>query len=293
MKQLNAAKIAVVVPVFDRFESISRLIEVLAGQSDDVSFVIVDHGTSDYKPSLDVVERVEVVRRSPELWFTGALNEGLRHVLKHRDDVSDVLIVNDDITIEDDDWLRKLQSHLSSRTMVSCMAVDNQQRVLYAGLRFCRFRCQYLRLEQGSVASELTQVVYTCDALPTRTLLVRKEVIQEVGLLNAKALPHYASDYEWTARAKRYGIELLMITSTAVQTEMATRNKMGRTKIYPKPKLRNFWREALDPRVQGSFPNTFHLARLTQSLPYALYQTGMRLSAKIVGFICSNYLRSP
>ncbi len=285
-------RIAVVVPVFNRFQFLPRLLASLSHSQIDIHFILVDHGTKDLTGENLPAGKFEILKRSSDLWFTGAANEGLRY-LRADSSFTHILLMNDDVIIEDPLWWDKMLKHSSEKSLVSCMALSAERKAHYTGLKLDPFRFKYTHFDFGKLQSEISSGITMCDVLPTRGLLFRQTQLNAIGLLAEVELPHYGSDYEWTARAKALGFDLLMTKHTYLITEMkdSTKEVSGRKK-YAHHEAKKFWKDLFNPHLQGNMITTSNYAKLVFHPPYRQAFVTFRFLKKTLGFVKTNYWKN-
>jgi GT2 family glycosyltransferase len=274
--------VAIVIPVFDRFEFLPALLHQLSNQTVVPDhLVIVDHGIQTLTLHRDWPFQVTILKRSSELWFTAATNEGLSYARSIAPDF--IGILNDDVVLGSGHWLERLvEIAKAPNTIAGSTAVDDQGRVLYAGVRLQRAAFRYSYNDRKRLYREIDRSAVDCDVLPTRGILFRTEILDRVGLLDEAGLPHYASDYEWTARAKRDGIQLRMARDVYLIT-----NKASAATLPPRclrSELADFF---YSRHRKGSLPVARSYAAKVFRQPY---RAGY-LTAHVVKFIAACTLR--
>lgn len=283
--------IAIAIPTYNRFEPITNLLGSLENQVyRDFIVVIVDHGTQELALKTSYSFRVDVIKRSSNLWFTGAANEGILYVQNQIKCVSYLMLMNDDILIEDRNFLQTFSEHAEEGKVISCTAIDkDSKKIIYAGIKFRKLTCKYEQLYKDLPLNQIKDIQCDCDVLPTRSTLVPLSVIKRFGPLNEEKLPHYRSDYEWTSRFGKGGIRLIMLNSTYIATKIGDNNVSGR-RLYKSNKLKNFVDDLLDRhRCQNIF-DTYNYAKLAFGFPYNYYYIAYTLFRKILGFFVTNYI---
>lgn len=255
--------VAVVIPVFDRFEFLPALLRQLSSQSvlpDHV--VIVDHGRQSLSLQGDWPFQVEILKRDSSLWFAAATNEGLVHA--RNGNPRFLMILNDDVRIGCDHWLARLLEVASDReVMVASTAVDDGLQVWYAGVKLKVAAFRYDFCERGRPYGAIDQSPVHCDVLPTRGLLFPARLLDRIGYLNDRALPHHSSDYEWTARAKSQGVDLVMVRDVYVITDCDS--PPPRTSVSLADELMVYFK---NPYLKGSFPVARAYAANVFTQPY-------------------------
>ena len=93
----------VVTTVFNRSESVVKYLACLDRQSfRNFSLVLVDHGTQPLSLDIKFPEYVTLLRGSPEMWWTGAVNIGIRYLLESENVADqDVIILQNDAATPD------------------------------------------------------------------------------------------------------------------------------------------------------------------------------------------------
>lgn len=287
--------ISVVIPIFNRFAEIIRLLDQLNAQSyQSFKVFIVDHGTEDLiLDTSSYTFQIEIIKASSNLWFTGAINRGLEYLINDANtSIKYALIMNDDILIEDLNFIEKLLDEANDKKIVSCMAITEQNNIIYAGLKLEKFKFRYRRIGQGKNRDKLSEEKVNCDVLPTRCLLVPIRVIKQIGLLNENRLPHYGSDYEWTSRAKKYGFELIMINWIYIKTKINNKEVSGRKK-YEKPIISTFLKEFFNQYRRSNIYEILNYSFLVFGFPYNLIFALFSILRKITGFLFTNFIMMP
>ena len=98
-------KFHVVIPVFNRLSMTLGCLESLSVQTDKMmNVVLVDDGSTDDTSEV-VLKRfpeVHILEGNGDLWWTGAINLGIRHVLSSAAPGDYVVLVNNDTYFESD-----------------------------------------------------------------------------------------------------------------------------------------------------------------------------------------------
>ena len=288
-------ELVIVIPIFNRFDEIKNLLNQLENQSyKNFKVLIVDHGTQDFILSSPPDQfPIEIIKASSQLWFTGAVNRGLEYVINYAGTyIKYVLIMNDDIIIEDLTLIEKLLDEADDEKIVSCMAITEQNKIIYAGIKLEKFKFRYRRIGQGKNVEELSDDKIICDVLPTRCLLVSIKIIQEIGLLNENRLPHYGSDYEWTSRAKKSGFKLVMISSIYLKTKINNKEVSAKKK-YEKPIVTTFFKEFFNKYRRSNIYQIINYSWLVFGFPYNLLFASFSIFRKITGFFINIFLINP
>ena len=203
-------KIHILIPVHNNRDTTLKCLELLSKQTfRDFTVTVTDDGSTDgtYGAICEQFPEVTVLRGDGKLWWTGAMNMALEHVLALVDDDDCILTLNNDVTFAED-YLASLAKVASERPMylIGSAAFDmaNPQKAIYTG-DFFDWRTS--RREVGRYISG-DHFNDNVNSLPGRGTLVPVKVFKKIGLFDAKRLPHYAADIEFSIRAERGGFSL-------------------------------------------------------------------------------------
>lgn len=210
----------VVMAVRNRLALTHACLESLSVQSyPAVRVVVVDDRSSDGTPDAIAVEFPEavVLRGNGELWWTGATALGVEWVLERCDADDCILTLNNDTTVAPDyiETLMRVLREAGGRALVGSVALDSRDRdtISDGGPHLNWLTAKGGSYNSGLSLAEIVSTGVTAthpDVLAGRGTLIPTQCFRSIGNFNASALPHYAADYEFSARAARAGYALLM-----------------------------------------------------------------------------------
>jgi GT2 family glycosyltransferase len=199
---------------FDDLSNTKRVIECFSKQTYKFSrLVIVDHGKNHktYKEFSGHFLGVEIVKANPDLWWTGALNEGISYALKTAIAGDYILTINNDCTFDKNFVLKIVNiSSKNNRVIVGSFEIDaKDKKTIITGI---------IKIDwQKGVFKNLKDLKFgENDTLSTNGTLIPIEVFKKNGLLDKKHFPHYGSDYEFFIRAKSNRFKLVSSNSVYV-----------------------------------------------------------------------------
>jgi GT2 family glycosyltransferase len=224
-----SAHVFVVVPVHNRVGFTRECLGALTGQTySDLSVIVVDDGSADgtaeavrhYYPDVVLLEG------DGSLWWAGATNMGVAWALERCSGGDYVLTLNND-TVVLPDYVSSLVavSRSCAPALVGSVAVDvrDGDTIADGGPAVNWASAKWRRLNEGRSLRECRQEGFTVtrpDVLSGRGTLIPVECIRRVGLFNARRLPHYGADYEFSRRAARAGYQLVMSYASAVASHV-------------------------------------------------------------------------
>jgi GT2 family glycosyltransferase len=213
-----AETIHILLPVHNRREITRRFIQCLKRQTyGNYHVVLIDDGSTDGTDGMvrGEINPATVIKGHGDWWWAGSLQQGYLWLKSHvvaSDDL--VLIINDDTEFEAD-FLERAVSILSGKRktllLAHCYSRDNE-RLIDAGIHIDWKR---LTFEQAITPDQI-------NCLSTRGLFLRVRDLFDVGGFYPKLLPHYASDYEFTIRAQRKGMKLMTDPSLRIRLDEET-----------------------------------------------------------------------
>jgi len=210
----------IIIPVHNRCEFTVACLRSLEAQSyRNLKVVVIDDGSTDHTAEV-LAQRfpyVAVLRGSGDLWWTGATALGVEYVLERCSDDDYILTLNNDTIVGSDyiENLLRVARDEGGHVVLGSVAVDirNCDTIVDGGPHL-----NWLTAKGGSynVGRSLREVVdegLTATQptfLPGRGTLIPVKCIRAVGNFDAKRLPQYAADYEFSTRAARAGCHLVM-----------------------------------------------------------------------------------
>ena len=203
----------VLIPAHNGKDDVLRLLGCLGEQAyREFKIVLMDDGSTD--GTATAVARtfpdVTVLRGNGRLWWTGAIVCAVTHILRGANEDDSILLLNNDLTI-DRDYVGQLveASRAHGRCLVGSTNVDaDNPRSMHAGV----WMDNRLRLTVNSDEAVIRGggIDDHVDVLPGRGTLIPVEVFNTIGGFNARKLPHYGADYEFSIRARRAGFRLIV-----------------------------------------------------------------------------------
>lgn len=275
----TATRLFILLPVCNRRETTTAFVTALRGQSwRGFTLVLIDDGSTDGTAAVvrTLWPTVEVITGTGAWWWAGSLHEGCRHLQKlgvTDDDV--LLLINDDVVIAPP-FLEEAMAEMAETRGTLLLArqtdahtgevIDNGGGV-HADLRELRFN-----------AARTPEEI---NCLPTRGLFLRWSDLQRAGGFRPRSLSHYLSDYEFTLRARRSGLQLRVARTAAVGVK-ADQTGLADEGLLALPRLRRlallFSRRFKDnPWTWSSF--AWHTAAPTR-LPYLWLKIWMHFAIR-------------
>jgi GT2 family glycosyltransferase len=210
----------VVVPVHNRIDYTLPFLASVQDQDYPYTMtVLVDDGSTDdtAKTVASMFPECVVLPGDGSLWWAGATNLALDWVLERAADGDCVLTMNNDTVIEPD-FVRKMVDAWGEwpRSLVGAVVADMGDRSVVDDAGVCIDWPTAKYVSPTFDERDMAEV----NVLSGRGMLVPVGAFRECGLFDARALPQYGADYEFSARCARHGFELLVTRQAVVYSAL-------------------------------------------------------------------------
>jgi GT2 family glycosyltransferase len=197
-------KIFILLPVHNRREITRLFISYLRLQTfQNYHLVLIDDGSSDGTEEMvrEAIESLTVIKGQGSWWWAGSLQQGINWLKGNSTNLDDIiLMINDDTKIEAD-FLEKAVEILSSEDRLLLLAQAFGLKTDLPDDLGIKVNLKTLSFRQAQPLEEI-------NCLSTRGLFLRYSDLLETGDFHPRILPHYLSDYEFTIRAYKKGFKL-------------------------------------------------------------------------------------
>jgi GT2 family glycosyltransferase len=258
-----------IIPVFNRIALTEACINCLSAQTyPNLRIVVVDGGSTDGTP--ERIRRqfphVELVEGQKELWWGEAMQLGIEHSLVHSRRDDDMLLMMNNDTLIDPDYVATLVRVSQERhAAVVGVIVDSADpsKVLDAG-EFIDWSTYSFPVK--TVREPEDTFVDGVDLLPGRGTLVPLAMVRAAGNVNGARFPHYIADCEFFSRLKRNGFQIgvtweAVIRSHVEVTGLSTQDAEPLTFLQA-------WKALFSKRSMDNVPN--HWRFIEDCAPAAL-----------------------
>ncbi len=215
--------IFVVIPTFNRKETLLRCLACLAAQDVAHQTILSDSGSTD--GTAEAVKQAFpdtlVLKGHSELFWTGAVCLGLRWVADNADAGDYFLLLNDD-TEFDAGYLQTLLTCAAedpSRIVGSvCTDLAEPGKILGGGIRINYWTGHFVIHGRGKSLDDYPRGhLQETSAQAGRATLYPVSALTEVGLPNEERLPHYGGDFEYSRRCLAHGYSLVVSYDAVVK----------------------------------------------------------------------------
>lgn len=230
-----------VIPTFRETEKIKTLIHSFDNIRDENIDIIIVNGNPNDETSQWLRDcsdsRIIEKAGNPSLYWAGLVNVGLRHILESESHPVYVFLMNADIVFSYD----ILQSFLNeAKILPPCqlgVVTVSDGKIISSGVQVLSWSFTQNRhpLAGSNVSLLPKDQLIPVDFLPTRCIMFPFEALQQAGITSEEKLPHYCSDYEFTARLSRFGYKAFIATNITVEVDT---HNTGNDVYYKKTSLK-------------------------------------------------------
>lgn len=215
-------KIFIIIPVHNRKDRTRQCLLSLEKQTEKFfETIVVDDGSTDGTTEMIQNEfpAVQVLTGSGNLWWAGATNLGIQHVLNNLNADDLILLLNNDLVVPDDFISNAYKAaYKYPETLIGSVVtdVDEKDFIFSGGVRINWATAKWLEPNKGKTLTDFPRgYILDVSTLTGRGVLIPASVFEKVGLYNSKHLPQ-CGDTEFPVRAARAGFRLIVDYSMIV-----------------------------------------------------------------------------
>ena len=263
--------IHIIIPVHNRLQLTKKCLESLDLQSfTDWHAYIVNDGSSDgTKEWVSSLERRDVscITGDGSLWWTGAMDLGIQHVLTSSSNDDFIMSLNNDLVFFSNDAIEILIEATKNSPNSICgslsVADNKNKEVMSSGSRMLSW---VLNIPHhpfyGTFYSNIKSFnPVEVDMLTGRSVIYPVSVFDNENRFNFEAFPQYGGDNEFTFRAKKKGYVLLIVPKSVV---IVNRSETG---INPMDRVLSFHEKIESLFSIRSVNNLIIRTRFAMSVP--------------------------
>ena len=220
----TGAGLHLVITDFNGIDQTRRCLQALrTGHCQDFTILVVDHGTDGRTREILERDYPDVIRveGSPEDWWTGATNLGIRAALARG--ASAVMLLNNDCYVKPETIGLLLES---AQDQPDAVIAPIQRDWRSGHITAINPRSNFLlgfptipgsrRLSPAMAAQALLPVDLIIGG---RGVILPVSVLDRLGLFDADTLPHYGADHDFYLRARQHKIPLYVSTGAFVDID--------------------------------------------------------------------------
>lgn len=257
--------IYVVIPVYNRQDFTRSCLASFRSQvHQDFKIVVVDDGSTDDTEKMLTNEfpEVHVIKGNGELWWTGAINAGIRYSLKCLTDEDYILVLNNDLELPTD-FMECIVTFAKNNkdTLVGSVVVDigERKKIVYGGVKINWWTAKQRVINFNEDLDNFSKSYSVeSDYLTGRGTLIPVHVFKRVGLYDEQHFKQ-CGDTELTLRAKQMNYRLVVFYGARIFSHEHTGGDS--INITNKYKIRDFKKYFFDVRSNFRLQYRFYFAR--------------------------------
>ena len=276
--------INVIIPVHNRIKYTVECIRSLKKQDciSKLKIFLIDDGSTDNTKNIinSKFPEVKIFKGNGNMFWGGAVNYGIKQVLKFSKKNDWILLVNNDVELETNAISNLIKNSVKYNRKVIAGALTvsfkNKKKIIKSGtlVKSWIFNVTSHQFSGLNFKSLKYKQPVKVDLLTGRCLLHPVEIFKKVKNYDSKNFPHYGADDEFSMRVKKYGYETILCpTSIVFLKEDQNRDKK-------KISYKNFIFTLLSIKSSSNIINKFKLA-------FIVAPSYAKLSFFIIGVIKS------
>ncbi|MDP3992350.1 MAG: glycosyltransferase family 2 protein [Nanoarchaeota archaeon] len=184
--------------------------------------VLVENGSTEENADFSMKrygKKADVIIIKNNVGFCGGMNEGIKHaVKKHYPDY--ILLLSNDTKIIHKKWLIKLVETAESDEkigIVGCKLIYPDGSLQIIGIKgntrmYDKGELKKINKKDEKIANKVQEVKYVIGAV----FLIKKELIEKIGLLDPKFYPVYGEEIDYCERARKNGFKIFYTPKSTV-----------------------------------------------------------------------------
>jgi GT2 family glycosyltransferase len=251
---VKAEDICIVIPVHNKRQLTLKCLESLERQTiKGARIIVVDDGSTDgtAKAIRTKFPCVTILRGNGNLWWSASMNLGVKCALEL--DTAYIISLNNDLEVAED-YIEKMiyWAQQKPSAILGSYAFDIKTGLpVYGGERIIWQKMKYVSL-LDVLPPENRTGIHEVTHFPGRGLWIPAEVFKSIGLFDAKWLPHYSADYDFTFRARENGFELYCNFDAKLYSHVECSGNYENRASYS---LRNYFRNLFSIKGGGNIKN--------------------------------------
>ena len=240
---MNKNNVGVAIPCHNNLDVLKHSIPSV--YSDDFLIIVFDDGSSDgtEKWLKENFPKIHYLKGDGSNWWTGSLAKAIDFGMANK--CNYIVSLNADVLISP-----KIVSTLikcsknNNDSIVASLVVDINDpiKVLWSGSRFKKihkllpvYASRYF-IKPGVLIGNAPKTAYEVDEVHGRGVLIPSDIIRRIGNYDFKTFPHYGGDTDFSFRAKKIGIKMLIepLCLAKVFAENTSLNKKEKVSFFGK-----------------------------------------------------------
>lgn len=230
---------------WNSFEDTKKCIQSLLSQKiDGFDILLVDNGSTDgsFERLTEMFPDIEHIQNDYNLGFSGGLNKGIQIALSRNTDY--IWILNNDIIIRDKRCLSKLIQAMESNEEIGILSPrvlnERDQDSVWFEHGTIDYNLAEGYHEEIDEKNSNSSTINYCHYVPFCCVLIRKEVFEQVGLLDERYFLYY-EDMDYSTQASSSGFRIGVASDISVYHRINASSGDSINPIHSYYRTRNRW----------------------------------------------------
>jgi GT2 family glycosyltransferase len=281
---IDPKKISVVIPVHNRKDFTLACLHSLRRQTvSGGSIVLVDDGSTDGTALAVREEFPEATLLSGDgnLWWTASMNLGVTYALNAGAEY--VISLNNDLEIAED-YLEKMifWAGWNPQAILGSYGFDIATRTPDYGGEWMEWKMKRTVKLLDRIPEEQRHGLHEVTHFPGRGLWIPAAVFNAIGLFDARWLPHYGADDDFTLRARKKGFAVYCNYDARLFSHVRASGDADNRKRYC---LKNYFNHLFGIKGGGNLKNFSVLAFRHCPLRRLWYYWPYGIAARVGGYL--------
>lgn len=236
----NMASVFIIILNYNGIKDTLELLDnIVKLDYSNYKIIVIDNASSDGSNlELKKITNIDLIENNKNLGFVGGNNIGIKFALKQKADY--ILLLNND-TIVESDFLAKLVNAMESDSGIGLtggkiMNYNDRQKIWSAGGGIKKWSKKTFQYGEGKIDDGSYDEPKEVDFLSGCCLLIRREVIEKIGLLDDDYFMYY-EDVDYCLKAKRAGFKVFYVPQSVIWHKVANSSSRSFRDFY---RMRNY-----------------------------------------------------
>lgn len=201
----------ILIPIHNNIEETIKCLNCIEKQTyTNYEVVIINDGSTDNSSEIikEKFPNGTILEGDGNMWWAGALHEGIEYVLTMAKTSDYILILNNDLVFYKN-YFKNIVEVAEQNQDVIIGSLCKKQKTSTLVDSGVTIDWKKLSFSHKEVVDDGNDLIQDIDVLSTRGLIIPMDIIKNVGNFIPNRIRHYLSDYEYTIRIKNHGYRLL------------------------------------------------------------------------------------
>lgn len=203
-------KVAIVICTYNQEKLLEECLKSIKNKTDYRNYKVYLIDDSGVGRISDIIKKkfkwVDTTINKKNLGFSGSNNVGIKKSLKEYNP-DYILLLNDDTEIIQKDWLRKIVEEGEKDRKIGILGC----RIIYPDRTLQSLGGKMEKWKIGNINKFDDNKIIEVDHVMGAFIIIKKEVIEKIGLLDEVYSPYLLEDTDYCLRAKKAGFRVISI----------------------------------------------------------------------------------